>query len=107
VIEPAETRFFATLQLKYNAIIQGEATARGFAYTDSVNVMMDSLAAVLPAGSQFRPFPNVGAACSTFPFGAAFSCDGIHPSTATQQLIARKIVRAINAKYGSAIPNIP
>ncbi len=107
VIEPAETRFFAALQLRYNAIIQAEATARGFAYTDSVNVMMDSLAAVLPAGSQFRPFPNVGAACSTSPFGLAFSCDGIHPNQATQQKIARKIVRAINAQYGSAIPAIP
>jgi hypothetical protein len=107
VIEPAETRFFAALQLKYNAIIQAEAAARGFAYTDSVNVMMDSLAAVLPAGSQFRPFPNVGAACSTSPFGLAFSCDGIHPNQTTQQKIARKIVRAINAAYGSAIPAVP
>ena len=104
VIEPAETRFFATLKLRYNAIIQAQASARGFAYTDSVNIMMDSLAAALPAGSQFRPFPNVGAACSTFPFGAAFSCDGIHPNQATQLKIAQKIVRAINAKYGSAIP---
>lgn len=107
VDEPAETRFFATLQLRYNAIIQAEAAARGWAYTDSINVMMDSLAAVAPAGSQFRPFPNVGAACSTSPFGLAFSCDGIHPSQATQQRIARKIVREINDKYGSAIPAIP
>lgn len=107
VIEPAETRFLALLQLRYNAIIQAEATARGFAYTDSVNVMMDSLAAVAPAGSQFRPFPAVGAACSASPFGLAFSCDGIHPSTATQLLIARKVVRAINQKYFSAIPDIP
>jgi hypothetical protein len=107
VLEPAETRFIAAQQLRYNAIIQAEAAARGFAFTDSVNGMMDSLAAAAPAGSQFRPFPNVGAACSTSPFGLAFSCDGIHPSQATQQKIARKIVRAINAKYGSAIPAVP
>src|SRR6266566_7172564 len=104
VIEPAETRFFALRQLRYNAIIQAEAVARGWAFTDSVNVTMDSLAAVLPAGSQFAPFPNTAAACSGSPFGLAFSCDGLHPSQATHQRIARKIVRAINAQYGSAIP---
>src|SRR5438132_494489 len=104
VIEPAETRFFALRQLRYNAIIQAEAVARGWPFTDSVNVTMDSLAAVLPAGSQFAPFPNTAAACSGSPFGLAFSCDGLHPSQATHQRIARKIVRAINAQYGSAIP---
>jgi len=104
VVEPAETRFFANLQLRYNAIIQAQATARGFAYTDSVNFTLDSLAAI---PNQFAPFPNTAAACSGSPFGLAFSCDGIHPNQATQQKIARKVIRAINAKYGSAIPAIP
>ena len=104
VIEPAETRFFALLQLRYNAIIQAQATARGFAYTDSVNFTLDSLAGI---ANQFAPFPNTAAACSGSPFGLAFSCDGIHPNQATQLKIARKIIRAINAKYSSAIPDIP
>ena len=104
VIEPAETRFFALLQLRYNAIIQAQATARGFAYTDSVNFTLDSLAGI---ANQFAPFPNTAAACSGSPFGLAFSCDGIHPNQATQLKIARKIIRAINAQYNSAIPNIP
>jgi hypothetical protein len=101
VDEPAETRFFALLQIKYNAIIQAQATARGWAFTDSVNVTLDSLAS-LP--NQFAAFPNTAAACSGSPFGLAFSCDGIHPNQGTQLLIARKVVRAINAKYQSAIP---
>ena len=101
VIEPAETRFFALLQLRYNAIIQAQATARGWAFTDSVNFMLDSLAGV---ANQFAPFPNTAAVCINSPFGLAFSCDGLHPSQATHQRIARKIVRAINAQYGSAIP---
>jgi hypothetical protein len=104
VVEPAETRFFAVLQLRYNAIIQAQATARGFAYTDSVNFTLDSLAGI---ANQFAPFPNTAAACSGSPFGLAFSCDGIHPNQATQLKIARKVIRAINAKYGSAIPAIP
>jgi hypothetical protein len=104
VIEPAETRFFAVLQLRYNAIIQAQATVRGFAYTDSVNSTLDSLAGI---ANQFAPFPNTAAPCSGSPFGLAFSCDGIHPNQATQLKIAKKIIRAINAHYNSAIPNIP
>ena len=104
VDEPAEVAFFARLQLEYNGIIQALATAHGWAYTDSVNTTMDSLAAV---ANQFAPFPNTAAACSGSPFGLAFSCDGIHPAQATQQKIARKLVRAINQKYGSAIPAVP
>jgi hypothetical protein len=106
VDEPKETRFFAALQLKYNAIIQAEATTRGWAYTDSVNTTLDSLATV---PGQFLPFPNIGNpgnpnGCAANVFGAAFSCDGIHPSQATQLKIAQKVIRAINAKYSSTIP---
>jgi hypothetical protein len=101
---PAKTLFFTRLQLEYNAIIQGEATARSWAYSDSVNSTLDSLALV---PGQFAPFPNAAAMCSGSPFGLAFSCDGIHPAALTHKLIARKLVRAINAKYGSAIPAVP
>lgn len=106
VVEPPEVAFFVRLQLGYNAIIQGLAAAHSWAFTDSVNVTMDSLALV---ANQFAPFPNIGNPaspnpCSASVFGLAFSCDGIHPNQSTHRLIARKLVRAINAKYGSAIP---
>ncbi len=100
---PAKTLFFTRLQLEYNGIIQGEAAARSWAFTDSVNSTLDSLALV---AGQFAPFPNAAVACSGSPFGLAFSCDGIHPAALTQRLIARKLVRAINAKYSSAIPAV-
>jgi hypothetical protein len=104
VDEPSEVAFFARLQLEYNAIIQGLAAAHSWAYTDSINTTMDSLAGV---ANQFAPFPNTAADCSGSPFGLAFSCDGIHPAQSTHQKIARKLVRAINQKYGSAIPPVP
>ena len=107
VVQAVETAFFARLQAAYNATIQSQAAARGWAYTDSVNTTADSLAAI---PGQFAPFPNIGNPppdCSTNTFGLAFSCDGIHPSAATHRLIARKLVRAINQKYGSAIPAVP
>src|SRR5213080_4660158 len=107
VVQAVETAFFARLQAAYNATIQSQAAARGWAYTDSVNTTADSLAAI---PGQFAPFPNIGNPppdCSANAFGLAFSCDGIHPSAATHRLIARKLVRAINQKYGSAIPAVP
>ncbi len=109
VLEPPEVAFFARLQLAYNGIIQGVAAAHSWAYTDSVNTTLDSLAGVV---NQFAAFPNIGSPsspnpCSASPFGLAFSCDGIHPSQATHRLIARKLVRAINLKYSSAIPAVP
>ena len=107
VDQPPQVRFFVRLQLEYNAIIQSLAAAHSWAYTDGIDSTLDSLATDL---GQIRPFPNIGnppPGCATNTFGAAFSCDGIHPSAATQRLIARKIVQAINQKYGSAIPAVP
>lgn len=110
VDQPPAVRFLARLQLEYNAIIQGLAAAHSWAYTDGIDSTLDSLA-ILPG--QIRPFPNLGTPAAPLPgcaantFGLAFSCDGIHPSAATQRLIARKVVQAINAKYGSAIPAVP
>ena len=52
------------------------------------------------------PFPAFGSACGANPFGLAFTCDGVHPSAATHRLIAKKVVQAINAQYGSAIPAV-
>jgi len=60
-----------------------------------------------------RIFPNPGTtSCNGSypagsPFGTAFSCDGIHPSTTTHHLIAQTLVQAINLKYSSAIPAVP
>jgi len=41
---------------------------------------------------------------SNQPFGAYMSLDGVHPSAAGQGLLATAAVKAINAKYGLAIP---
>ncbi len=104
-IQPASAAKYARIETAYDAFIQSEATARGWAYV-SLNATFDSLRTAAPAGSQIAPFPNTNAACSGSPFGLAFSCDGFHPSTASHRLIAKKIVQAINAYYQSAIPAI-
>ena len=87
----------------YNTFISSTANSNNWAYLDP-NPALDSLRAIQ---TQVAPFPNFGSPCSASPFGLAFSCDGFHPSGATHVLIARKIVQAINTKYGSAIPPVP
>jgi lysophospholipase L1-like esterase len=102
-VQPAELRKILRTVTSYNTFISGAATTNSWAYFDP-NPTLDSLRAI---PTQVAPFPNLGAACSTSPFGLAFSCDGFHPSGPTHQLIARHLVLAINAKYGSAIPAVP
>jgi hypothetical protein len=102
-VSPAELHKILATVTAYNAIISGAATANGWAYVD-LNPTLDSVRQV---PGQVAPFPNLGADCSTSPFGLAFSCDGFHPSGPSHRIIARKIVQAINAKYGSAIPAVP
>ena len=92
----------ATAVSGYNTAISNAATAKNWAYLD-LNPAFDSVRAV---AGQVAAFPLLGQPCSANPFGAAYTCDGVHPSAATHRLIAKKIVQAINAKYGSAIPAI-
>jgi len=72
VDEPPEVAFFVRLQLEYNGIIQALAAAHGWAFSDSVNTTLDSLAGV---PNQFAPFPNTAAACSgSRPAGTPATC---------------------------------
>jgi lysophospholipase L1-like esterase len=100
-VQPAEVRKLLTTVAQYNAIISAAASANNWAYLDP-NPVLDSLRADTSAVAAFPKFQYTS--CSPSPFGTAFSCDGVHPSTSTQLLIARHIVQAINSKYGSAIP---
>ena len=104
-IEPAELANLHATVAAYNAVISARATARQWAYLDPNG----PLATLRADTTQVRIFPNTAATscnatASGSPFGLAFSCDGIHPSNATQHLIAQALVQTINATFGSAIP---
>jgi len=74
------------------------------------NPTLDSLRAIPTQVAPFPAFTNAQGQpnpCSANPFGLAFSCDAVHPSAATHRILARHLVLAINAKYGSAIPAVP
>ena len=99
-MQPAELRYIVATVAAYNTFISTTASTNKWAYFNP-GPALDSLRNV---PGQVAAFPNLGAACSTNPFGLAFSCDGFHPSAASHHLIAKKLVQAINAQYGSAIP---
>ena len=102
-VQPAELVKIVSTVLAYNAFDSTVAAQQGWAWLNP-NPALDSVRGV---AGQVAAFPALGAPCSATPFGAAFSCDGFHPSAATHRLIAKKIVQTINAKYSSAIPPVP
>jgi len=105
-IEPAELANLHATVAGYNTFISSRATSRGWAYFDP----NPALLALRADTTAIRIFPNPAATTCTgvypagAPFGTAFSCDGVHPSSSTHHLIAQSLQQVINAKYGSAIP---
>jgi GDSL-like Lipase/Acylhydrolase len=106
IVVPSELRKLVGAVLAYNAADSTIATQHGWAWLNP-NPTLDSLRAIPTQVAPFPAFTNAQGQpnpCSANPFGLAFSCDGVHPSAATHVLIARHVVSAINAKYGSTIP---
>jgi hypothetical protein len=77
-----------------NTRIQAKANENGYAYF--------SLDAVY--GLAKPAFSVTDLLGSSNPFGTHISLDGVHPSTAGQSILASAAVKAIDAKYGLAIP---
>jgi lysophospholipase L1-like esterase len=101
VVTPTEYAGLRNAVAGYNAFIQSEATARGFAYLD-VNIALGAavIAGVIP------PFPDLSAALGggNVGFGPFFSLDGVHPSTTAHQVVADSVASVINQKYGTTLP---
>ncbi|GAB3558973.1 SGNH/GDSL hydrolase family protein [Spirosoma fluminis] len=92
----------ATLNAKiteFNGIMKAQADAKGAAYVD-VNPIFQQLA---QAGGYTQNGVTYSAA---FIQGGVFSLDGIHLTPAGYALIANEIIKGINAKYGSTIPQV-
>jgi hypothetical protein len=107
-IQPAEFVNLINTVAEYNDSIADAAAARGWVYFDP----NPALVALRADPTQVAPFPNFGTPpnftpCSASPFGLAFSCDAVHPSASTHQLIANAIIQAINAAYGAGLEEIP
>jgi lysophospholipase L1-like esterase len=103
VILPSELATIAAAVTADNAVIADVAAEHDWAVFD-INIPF----------AQFRQdgtipaFPDISQALSggSVTFGSLFSLDGFHPSSAAQQLIANQVIAAVNAKYGTAVPEI-
>jgi lysophospholipase L1-like esterase len=100
VLDAGEQAALATTIDSYNAIIDSTANALGWAYADlnPTIAQLRSDTTVVPA------FPHLDQ--PTKPYGDYVSLDGVHPAAAGQRLIADSVISVINAKFGTAIPNI-
>lgn len=98
VLTDAEQLRITTAQASYNATIEGLAAANGLALADAQSALQQ----VANGGIGF----NGGVLTSTFATGGAFSLDGVHPTPRGYALTANVILDAINAQYGSTIPNV-
>ncbi len=98
VLTPAEQSAVAAAQASYNSTIQALAGLNDLAY-------VDARAALQQVAGGGVPFDG-GVVTSTFVTGGGFSLDGVHPSPRGYALTANAIIEAINAKYGSTVPNV-
>ena len=100
VVTVAEHDNLAAAVTGYNAFIQAQAAARGWAYID-INAMLLAYRGL----GQIPPFPTLPTAPGgSVLFGPLFSLDGVHPSTAAHRIIADSLISAVNRTYGTSIP---
>ena len=95
VLTPPEQAIVAAVVAQMNAVIQGEANARGFAFV--------SLDALYGAPGVRTPLNAVALYTTAQPFGPFMSLDGLHPNAAGQALIAEAAAQALNARYDLGI----
>ncbi len=80
----------------YNTVVQQQAQAQGWAYTDLTPVLTG-----LRDQGLIPPFPNLAAAPDLF--GPIYSRDGIHPTAAGQAAFAAAVAEAIDDTYGTTV----
>lgn len=84
---------------KLNTIIRGAATTYNLAYVDAASKMIE-----LAEGSGIQ-FDGVKYSAK-FVTGGTFSLDGVHLTGRGYAVIANEFIKAINAKYGSTLPQV-
>ena len=98
VLDAAEVAQLRDAIDSYNAIIADFAEQYDFALVDANQAMRDLASHGLEFGGvEFT---------AEFITGGVFSLDGVHPNTIGYSIIANLFIEAINAKYGSNIPEV-
>ena len=96
ILRPAEAAVVNAQLRQMNDFIEANARRVGYAYFE-----LDLLYAM----PQLKPpFSVVALMTSPMPYSSYVSLDGFHPSAAGQRVLATAAARAINRRYGFAIP---
>lgn len=98
VLDAGEVASIQTAAAAYNAAIAAEAAGRGYALLD-FHALLDSWAAtgVRIAGATYT---------TAYLTGGLFSVDGLHPTDLAHGLACNEMIRVVNAKFGSRIPQL-
>jgi len=100
ILTQADTTLVNTQIRNMNAHIQGQATARSWAYLELNSALAEFI-------TQKQRFSLSRFLSCTRPFGQFITLDGIHPSVDGQQAIANVAAASLNAHYDFAIPTNP
>jgi hypothetical protein len=115
LLTASETQTLVARTQAYNSFLQQQANDRGWAYVD-VNTALGALyvagtdTPTDPSDDLVPKFPILAPGQPTF--GTFFSEDGVHPSSATHQVVTNLFVEAINAEYDTSLepieaPDVP
>lgn len=99
VLDAAEIATLAQTVAGYNAAIQAKADELGWAYFDPNPLLVTAR----QAGS-ITVVPNLASATTTF--GPWMSLDGAHPRRPAHVAVANGVIAAINAEYGTTLPDV-
>lgn len=99
ILTANEAGMVATAITAYNSAIKSIADAKGLAFVDANAKMVElgSGSGIVWDGVKYN---------ATFVTGGAFSLDGVHLTGRGYAIIANEFIKAINAKYGSTLPQV-
>ncbi len=98
VLDAAEIATISARVAGYNNVIATVANERGAALVDVNGVLRQAAISGIPIGGvTFTP---------AFLTGGIFSYDGVHPSSFGYAYIANVWIQAINAKFGTSVPQV-
>jgi hypothetical protein len=96
VLTPSEIAIVNAQLAQMNAFVRATAERVGYAHME--------LQALYGLPQLKPPFSAVALMTTGSPYGALISLDGIHPNTDGHAVLASAAARAINQRYGLAIP---
>ncbi|QNH62013.1 SGNH/GDSL hydrolase family protein [Hymenobacter sediminicola] len=98
VLDAAEQTLVRDATTAYNTSLTAKANEKGLAIFDA-NAFFSQIAAT---GFTTDGVSNTAAFIS----GNLFSLDGVHPTPRGYAIVANEMIKAINAKYGSSVPQV-